>query len=66
MAQASTRTPFKYSFKGVSKAGLSPHLSFFFYIFVVNFVINWNETVMGLHVFPIPIPPPASLSTRSL
>ena len=45
-----------------------PILSFFFFfifLFVVNFVIHWNETVMGLHVFPIPIPPPTSLSTRS-
>ena len=40
--------------------------SFFFsFLFVVNFVIHWNETAMGLHVFPIPIPPPTSLSTRS-
>ena len=45
---------------------------FFFLIFiiiifiVVDFVIHWNETAMGLHVFPIPIPPPTSLSTRSL
>ena len=38
---------------------------FFFFFFVVNFVIHWNETAMGLHVFPIPIPPPTSLSTRS-
>ena len=37
----------------------------FIYLFVVNFVIHWNETAMGLHVFPIPIPPPTSLSTRS-
>ena len=36
-----------------------------FYI-VVGFVIHWNETAMGLHVFPIPIPPSTSLSTRSL
>ena len=35
------------------------------FLFVVNFVIHWNETAMGLHVFPIPIPPPTSLSTRS-
>ena len=34
---------------------------FFFFLFVVNFVIHWNETAMGLHVFPIPIPPPPSL-----
>ena len=45
---------------------------FFFYIYpsffflVVNIVIRWNETALGLHVFPIPIPPPTSLSTRSL
>ena len=37
----------------------------FFFFFVVNFVIHWNKTAMGLHVFPIPIPPPTSLSTRS-
>ena len=38
----------------------------FFFFFVVNFVIYWNEKALGLHVFPIPIPPPTSLSTRSL
>ena len=38
---------------------------FFLFLFVVNFVIHWHETAMGLHVFPIPIPPPTSLSTRS-
>ena len=32
----------------------------------MDFVIHWNETAMGLHVFPIPIPTPTSLSTRSL
>ena len=33
---------------------------YFFLIFfiVVDLVIHWNETAMGLHVFPIPIPPP--------
>ena len=48
-------------------------LFFYFYyfiiiifLFVVDFVIHWNETAMGLHVFPIPIPPPTSLSIRSL
>ena len=30
------------------------------------FVIHWHELAMDLHVFPIPIPPPTSLSTRSL
>ena len=41
---------------------------FYFFIFyiVVDFVIHWNEIAMGLHVFPIPIPPPTSLSTWSL
>ena len=37
-----------------------------FFLFVVDFVIHWNETAMGLHMFSIPIPPPTSLSTRSL
>ena len=46
------------------------HMFFFFliYLFIylfVNFVIHWNETDMGLHLFPILIPPPTSLSTRS-
>ena len=30
------------------------------------FVIHWHESAMDIHVFPIPIPPPTSLSTRSL
>ena len=30
------------------------------------FVIHWHESAMDLHVFPIPIPAPISLSTRSL
>ena len=32
----------------------------------MGFVIHWNESAMDLHVFPIPIPPPTSLSTRYL
>ena len=36
------------------------------FLIVVGFVIHWNESAMDLHVFPIPIPPPTSLSTRSL
>ena len=40
--------------------------AFFFFFFVVNFVIHWTEKAMGSHVFPIPIPPPTSLPTRSL
>ena len=28
--------------------------------------IHWHESAMELHVFPIPIPPPTSLSTRFL
>ena len=30
------------------------------------FVIHWHESAMDIHVCPIPIPPPTSLSTRSL
>ena len=46
---------------------LSTFIIFFlFFLFVVNFVIHWNETAMRLHVFPILIPPPTSPSTRSL
>ena len=50
-----------------SNPGL-PHCKqiLFFFFFVVNFVIHWNETSLSLHVFPIPIPLPTSLSTRSL
>ena len=52
---------------GIFSAPLSQHHLFkkIFFLFVVNFVIHWNETAMRLHVFPIPIPPPTSLSTRS-
>ena len=34
---------------------------FFYFLFVVDFVIHWNETAMGLHVFPSwsPLPPPS-------
>ena len=30
------------------------------------FLIHWHESALDIHVFPIPIPPPTSLSTRSL
>ena len=30
------------------------------------FVIHWHESAMDIYVFPIPIPPLTSLSTRSL
>ena len=60
----------KYSLKLTQKC---LHIVFFFlfflfiyFLFVVNFVIHWNERAMGLQVFPILIPPPTSLSTRSL
>ena len=45
---------------------LSEFLFYLFFLFVVNFVIHWNEKALGSHVFPIPIPPPTSLPTRSL
>ena len=49
-------------------------LRFFFFIswrlitlqYCSGFVIHWHESAMNLHVFPIPLPPPTSLSTRSL
>ena len=47
-------------------SGLNSNSVYLFFFFVVDFVIHWNETAMGLHVFPIPIPPPTSVSTRSL
>ena len=31
-------------------------LFYFIFLFVVNFVIHWNEKALGSHVFPIPIP----------
>ena len=34
---------------------ISVHVYFFLLLFVVDFVIHWNETAKGLHVFPIPI-----------
>ena len=34
------------------------------YNIVVVFVIHWHESAMDLCAFPIPIPPPTSLSTR--
>ena len=40
----------------LKKEGLYAPL--FFFLIVVNFVIHWNETAMGLHVFPILIPLP--------
>ena len=52
----------------LNKQGDNIHsfFKFFLFLFVVNFVIHWNETAMGLHVFPILVPRPTSLSTRSL
>ena len=41
-------------------------LKLIFFFIVVVFAIRWRESAMDLHVFPIPIPPPTSHSTRSL
>ena len=54
-----------------------PGTLFFFHLFllvggsllyniVVCFVIHWHESAMDIHVSPIQIPPPTSLSTWSL
>ena len=72
-------SPFSHSFVLISPFGLSnvypnpvSQLRFIFifiiiiFLFVVNFVIHWNEKALGSHVFPILIPPPTSLPTRSL
>ena len=32
----------------------------------MGFLIHWQESAMDLHIFPIPIPPPTSLSTPFL
>ena len=31
-------------------------LNYYYFFIVLDFVIHWNESAMGLHVFPIPIP----------
>ena len=36
------------------------------YNIVMIFAIHWHESAMDPHVFPMPIPPPASLPTPSL
>ena len=59
---------FLVKFKGLED-GISQsvtYILFFFFLFVVDFVIHWNEIAKGLHVFPIPVHAPTSLSTRSL
>ena len=58
-------TPFSLWCSSLLSLTLFFFFNLFIYLFVVNFVIHWNETAVGLHVFPIPIPPPTSLSTRS-
>ena len=50
--------PYLYQSKEAKLDYESQMKQFFFFLFVVDFVIHWNEKAMGLHVFPIPIPPP--------
>ena len=45
---------------------LSKGLFFFFFLSLVVFVIHWHESAIDLHIFPVLIPAPTSLSTRSL
>ena len=64
----------KITSKAFYHVSVKTNCLFFFFLFfiiiiffiAVGFVIHWNETAMGLHVFPIPILPLTSLSTRSL
>ena len=52
--------------EGISIRYLADKMLMLFFFIVVGFVIHWNESAMYLHVLPIPIPPPTSLSTQSL
>ena len=45
---------------------LSKGLFFFFFLSLVVFVIHWHESAIDLHIFPVLIPAPTSLSTRSV
>ena len=66
----------KYLFSSCSvsdtRLGQNNFFSIYFYSLeanyniVVVFPIHWHESAMDLHVFPIPIPPPASLPIPSL
>ena len=42
------------------------HFFLFLFFFLIFFFIFFCYFFLSLHVFPIPIPPPTSLSTRSL
>ena len=57
---------FVFFFPFIFLLGWSPPFFSFFLLFIyflVVFVIHWHESAMDIHVFPIPIPPPTSLST---
>ena len=47
----------KYIGSGTPQFGYTLERCLLFFFIVVDFVIHLNETAMGLHVFPIPIPP---------
>ena len=66
---------FSFFFLQFSSRNLFIYLFFHLFLLVggqpfhnvaVGFVIHWHESAMELHVFPIQIPPPTSLSIRFL
>ena len=53
----------KYIFLTMKTTPSLNHVFFFFnffFLIAVGFVIHWNESAMGLHVFPIPLGLPSA------